>query len=76
MCSVSIDVLLFTMCWIGTFKSVFPRMNVRDPYKRLGINREAGEEEVREARSYLASQVPRLPKTFVFCRLSCLYGLC
>ncbi|KAG0553855.1 hypothetical protein M758_12G047100 [Ceratodon purpureus] len=41
---------------MGGSDPVFPRMNVRDPYKRLGINREAGEEEVREARSYLASQ--------------------
>jgi preprotein translocase subunit Sec63 len=63
--SVSICVCLFTIYWIVTFKSVFPRMNVRDPYKRLGISREAGEEEIREARSYLANQVPSLPMTFV-----------
>lgn len=41
---------------LGGSDSVFPRMNVRDPYKRLGISREAGEEEIREARSYLANQ--------------------
>jgi len=40
----------------GGSDSVFPRLNVRDPYKRLGVSREAGEEEIREARSYLASQ--------------------
>jgi len=41
---------------MGGSDSVFPRINVRDPYKRLGIPREAGEEEIREARSYLANQ--------------------
>lgn len=38
---------------------------MRDPYKRLGISREAGEEEIREARSYLASQVARLPAALI-----------
>ncbi|XP_024358483.1 protein CHAPERONE-LIKE PROTEIN OF POR1, chloroplastic isoform X2 [Physcomitrium patens] len=41
---------------MGGSDSVFPRIRERDPYKLLGIHREAGEEEVREARSYLASQ--------------------
>jgi hypothetical protein len=36
--------------------SVFPRINVRDPYKRLGISREASEEEIREAHSFLTRQ--------------------
>uniref|UniRef100_A0A0D6R2T0 J domain-containing protein n=1 Tax=Araucaria cunninghamii TaxID=56994 RepID=A0A0D6R2T0_ARACU len=33
--------------------SVFPRINVRDPYKRLGISREASEEEIQAARNFL-----------------------
>eukprot|EP00249_Psilotum_nudum_P002166 c15061_g1_i1 orf=263-910(+) len=36
--------------------SVFPRIHVRDPYKRLGVSRDALEEEIREARNFLASQ--------------------
>ncbi|KAL3689121.1 hypothetical protein R1sor_015430 [Riccia sorocarpa] len=35
---------------------VFPRVNVRDVYKRLGVSRDASEEEIREARNYLATQ--------------------
>jgi len=35
---------------------VFPRLNVRDPFKRLGVSRDASEEEIREARNYLSSQ--------------------
>lgn len=33
--------------------AVFPRINVRDPYKRLGISREASEEEIQGARNFL-----------------------
>ncbi|EPS57616.1 hypothetical protein M569_17201, partial [Genlisea aurea] len=33
--------------------AVFPRINVRDPYKRLGISREASEEEIQAARNFL-----------------------
>lgn len=36
--------------------AVFPKLNVRDPYKRLGIPREASEEEIREAHKYLIAQ--------------------
>ena len=36
--------------------SVFPRVNVRDPYKRLGVSRDASEEEIREAKNYLTEQ--------------------
>lgn len=36
--------------------AVFPRINVRDPYKRLGISREASEEEIREAHNFLIDQ--------------------
>ncbi|CAL1394601.1 unnamed protein product [Linum trigynum] len=32
---------------------VFPRINVRDPYKRLGISREASEDEIQGARNFL-----------------------
>ncbi|XP_008782054.1 protein CHAPERONE-LIKE PROTEIN OF POR1, chloroplastic isoform X2 [Phoenix dactylifera] len=34
----------------------FPRMNVWDPYKRLGVNHDASEEEIREARNFLLQQ--------------------
>lgn len=34
----------------------FPRINVRDPYKRLGISREASQEEVLAARTFLVNQ--------------------
>lgn len=30
---------------------------MRDPFKRLGVSRDASEEEIREARNYLSSQV-------------------
>ncbi|CAK9264015.1 unnamed protein product [Sphagnum jensenii] len=36
--------------------SIFPRVNVRDPYKRLGVSRDSSEEEIREARNYLSEQ--------------------
>uniref|UniRef100_A0A2P2JCH1 Uncharacterized protein n=1 Tax=Rhizophora mucronata TaxID=61149 RepID=A0A2P2JCH1_RHIMU len=32
---------------------IFPRINIRDPYKRLGISREASEDEVQAARNFL-----------------------
>ncbi|CAI0392918.1 unnamed protein product [Linum tenue] len=32
---------------------VFPRIHVRDPYKRLGISREASEDEIQGARNFL-----------------------
>eukprot|EP01018_Ginkgo_biloba_P025072 Gb_26422 [translate_table: standard] len=35
---------------------VFPRVNVWDPYKRLGVSRDASEEEIREARNFLIEQ--------------------
>jgi hypothetical protein len=37
---------------------IFPRIDVRDPYKRLGVSREASEEEIREAHNYLSNLVP------------------
>ncbi|WOL07019.1 hypothetical protein Cni_G15754 [Canna indica] len=33
--------------------SVFPRIHVKDPYKRLGISKEASEEEIQAARNFL-----------------------
>ncbi|XP_068646033.1 protein CHAPERONE-LIKE PROTEIN OF POR1, chloroplastic-like isoform X2 [Aristolochia californica] len=36
--------------------AVFPRINVRDPYKRLGISREASEEEIQAARKFLINK--------------------
>ena len=49
-----------TVKWLTTFfadsPAVFPRINIRDPYKRLGISREASEEEIREAHSFLTRQ--------------------
>lgn len=33
--------------------AVFPRINVKDPYKRLGISSEASEDEIQAARNFL-----------------------
>ncbi|TKV97030.1 hypothetical protein SEVIR_9G469200v4 [Setaria viridis] len=35
---------------------IFPRIHVKDPYQRLGISREASEQEIRAARNYLISK--------------------
>lgn len=35
---------------------IFPRINVKDPYKRLGISREASEEEIQASRNFLLSK--------------------
>lgn len=35
---------------------VFPRVNVWDPYKRLGVSKDASEEEIQEARNFLIQQ--------------------
>ncbi|GLJ42844.1 hypothetical protein SUGI_0888100 [Cryptomeria japonica] len=35
---------------------VFPRLNVWDPYKRLGVGRDASEEEILEARNFLIEE--------------------
>ncbi|XP_002988983.2 protein CHAPERONE-LIKE PROTEIN OF POR1, chloroplastic [Selaginella moellendorffii] len=42
---------------------IFPRVDVRDPYKRLGISNEASEEEVRAARNYLLKLYGAHPKS-------------
>lgn len=34
----------------------FPRINIRDPYKRLGISREASEDELQAARTFLINK--------------------
>lgn len=36
--------------------AIFPRINVRDPYKRLGISKEASEDEIQAARNFLIRQ--------------------
>nr|AFK48301.1 unknown [Lotus japonicus] len=36
--------------------AVFPRINVKDPYKRLGISKEASEDEIQAARNFLIQQ--------------------
>ncbi|XVE82523.1 hypothetical protein DITRI_Ditri16bG0011700 [Diplodiscus trichospermus] len=36
--------------------AIFPRINIRDPYKRLGISREASEDEIQAARNFLISK--------------------
>lgn len=33
--------------------AIFPRINVKDPYKRLGISKEASEDEIQSARNFL-----------------------
>lgn len=35
---------------------IFPRINVRDPYKRLGISKEASEDEIQGARNFLVQR--------------------
>lgn len=36
--------------------AVFPRINVRDPYKLLGVSRDASEEEIQQAHNFLVDQ--------------------
>ncbi|KAK1309673.1 hypothetical protein QJS10_CPA08g01446 [Acorus calamus] len=36
--------------------AIFPRINVKDPHKRLGISKEASEEEIQAARNYLINK--------------------
>ncbi|KAK3011608.1 hypothetical protein RJ639_011676, partial [Escallonia herrerae] len=35
---------------------IFPRINIRDPYKRLGISREASEDEIQASRNFLVQK--------------------
>lgn len=36
--------------------AIFPRINVRDPYKRLGLSKEASEDEIQAARNFLVKK--------------------
>ncbi|KAI3832483.1 hypothetical protein MKW92_029319 [Papaver armeniacum] len=36
--------------------NIFPRINMKDPYKRLGISKEASEEEIQAARTFLINR--------------------
>lgn len=56
----SVDIFYIFLSLFETFSflasarsAIFPRINVRDPYKRLGISREASEEEIQAARNFL-----------------------
>ncbi|KAF8095834.1 hypothetical protein N665_0321s0013 [Sinapis alba] len=40
----------------STGSAIFPRLNVKDPYKRLGISRMASEDEIQGARNFLIQQ--------------------
>lgn len=40
-------------------EEIFPRMNVKDPYQRLGITPEASFEEIQEAHNFLFEQHKR-----------------
>lgn len=40
----------------GDSTDIFPRINIKDPYKRLGISREASEEEIQAARNFLINR--------------------
>lgn len=39
-----------------TGSAIFPRINVKDPYKRLGISKMASEDEIQGARNFLIQQ--------------------
>ncbi|KAI3860617.1 hypothetical protein MKW98_017252 [Papaver atlanticum] len=36
--------------------NIFPRINIKDPYKRLGISKEASEDEIQAARTFLINR--------------------
>ncbi|MFS8010435.1 putative protein CHAPERONE-LIKE PROTEIN OF POR1 [Helianthus anomalus] len=36
--------------------AIFPRINIKDPYKRLGISNEASEDEIQSARNFLVQK--------------------
>ncbi|MFS7955072.1 putative protein CHAPERONE-LIKE PROTEIN OF POR1, Chaperone J-domain superfamily [Helianthus anomalus] len=35
---------------------IFPRININDPYKRLGISKDASEDEIKSARTFLVQK--------------------
>ncbi|KAJ8451952.1 hypothetical protein Cgig2_007435 [Carnegiea gigantea] len=52
--SFALQRLLKIYYWPSSlYPEVFPRINIKDPYKRLGISREASEEEIQAARNFL-----------------------
>lgn len=50
--------MLSLSCFVSdyTISDIFPRINVRDPYKRLGISKEASEDEIQAARNFLVQK--------------------
>ncbi|KAK1360493.1 protein CHAPERONE-LIKE PROTEIN OF POR1, chloroplastic-like [Heracleum sosnowskyi] len=44
------------MTYIVIHPYIFPRINVKDPYKRLGISKEASEDEIQGARNFLVQR--------------------
>ncbi|KAG0472605.1 hypothetical protein HPP92_014462 [Vanilla planifolia] len=40
----------------NNYLDIFPRIHIKDPYKRLGISREASEEEIQAARNFLMNK--------------------
>ncbi|CAI0392919.1 unnamed protein product, partial [Linum tenue] len=46
-------VRITNLVFMNLLDVVFPRIHVRDPYKRLGISREASEDEIQGARNFL-----------------------
>ena len=46
----------FFFCLLTEHVPVFPRYRIRDPYKLLGVDRDAYEEEIRSARNFLIQQ--------------------
>jgi len=57
-CFVTVVIIILEhRFWLLDFISViFPRIYVMDPYKRLGISREASEDEFRAAENFLISK--------------------
>ncbi|KAF5798552.1 putative protein CHAPERONE-LIKE PROTEIN OF POR1 [Helianthus annuus] len=49
--SVNSTILLLTLNAV-----IFPRININDPYKRLGISKEASEDEIQSARTFLVQK--------------------
>ena len=51
------EVIYPPLYWLSTeHVPVFPRYRIRDPYKLLGVDRDASEEEIRSARNFLIQQ--------------------
>ncbi|XP_022775396.1 protein CHAPERONE-LIKE PROTEIN OF POR1, chloroplastic-like isoform X2 [Durio zibethinus] len=52
----AMDVSYGDMASESAGSDIFPRINIRDPYKRLGISREASEDEIQAAWNFLISK--------------------